>query len=211
MLKYLVGHDIFSSPADALVNPVNCRGVMGKGLALEFKKRFPECFPPYKQACDARHLVVGTLMFVQLKVQPALFEIRRPAIILFPTKDHWLDKSKIEWIEQGLKYLKAQYRQWNLTSIAMPQIGCGLGGLRWHQVMPLIEKYLADEEIDVEIYVRSESENSREAPVEKREAADTKTQSGGTGLPASLSSSESEPVSKEVTRSMTADEKPADG
>jgi O-acetyl-ADP-ribose deacetylase (regulator of RNase III) len=137
--------DIFGSTADALVNPVNCRGVMGKGLALQFKTRFPECFGPYKEACDAGLLRPGILVRV-----PSTYG---PDIIMFPTKDHWREPSRLEWIEQGLAYLKAHYSEWGIRSLAMPKIGCGLGGLDWRDVRPLIEKYLADEPLQVEVYV----------------------------------------------------------
>lgn len=153
MIRYIVDVNLFDSKADALVNPVNCKGTMGKGIAKEFKKRFPECFIPYKQACDNRKLVPGILMFVKLTVQPDLFEQKRHGIILFPTKDDWRGTSQIEWIEQGLSYLKNHYCQWNLKSIAMPTIGCGLGGLNWEQVKPIIEHYFMEEPVEIEIYL----------------------------------------------------------
>lgn len=153
MIKYIENGNLFGSKTDALVNPVNCKGVMGKGIALEFKKRFPECIQPYKEACVAGKLAPGILLFVQLIVQPDLFGIRRPGVILFPTKNHWRDKSRIEWIEQGLVYLRNNYCQWGIKSLAMPQIGCGLGGLEWGDVKPLIEKCFSGEPIEVEIYL----------------------------------------------------------
>jgi len=153
MIRYIKDGNIFHSTADALVNPVNCRGTMGKGIALEFKKLFPECYPPYKQACDERKLKPGILMLVRLTVKPDDFWEKRPAVILFPTKNHWRGKSKIEWIEQGLAYIKRYWRQWGLKSIAMPQIGCGFGGLKWGEVKPLIERYLREEPIEVEVYL----------------------------------------------------------
>jgi O-acetyl-ADP-ribose deacetylase (regulator of RNase III) len=162
MIRYVVDGSIFNSDANALVNPVNCKGVMGKGLALEFSKRFPECLPPYKHACDTGKLITGKLMIVQLVIQPNIWESRRPSVVLFPTKIHWQDNSKIEWIEQGLQYLQSHYIEWDLKSIAMPQVGCGLGGLEWEQVKPLIEKYLSDESLEVEVYVRTESKENTE-------------------------------------------------
>jgi O-acetyl-ADP-ribose deacetylase (regulator of RNase III) len=153
MIRYIENNNIFDSKADAFVNPVNCKGTMGKGIALEFKKRFPESFLTYKQACDSGKLRPGTLLIVQLTVQPDLLGNKRPAVILFPTKNHWLDKSRIEWIDQGLIFLKEHYRTWGLKSIAMPQIGCGLGGLDWEQVKPLIEKYFKEEKIEIEVYL----------------------------------------------------------
>ena len=155
MIKYIENSDLFKSGAEALVNPVNCKGVMGKGIALEFKKRFPECIPPYKDACDAGKLVPGVLLFVRLTVQPDLFGSRRPGVILFPTKKHWRDKSRIEWLNQGLACLKDCYLRWGVKSIAMPQIGCGLGGLEWEIVRPVIEQYFSEEPIEVEVYMKA--------------------------------------------------------
>lgn len=155
MIRYIENANLFDSDTDALVNPVNCKGIMGKGIALEFRKRFPECLIPYKQACENRKLVPGKLLFVRLVVQPDLFGRKRPAIILFPTKDHWRDKSRIEWIEQGLIFLKNNYHEWSLKSLAMPQIGCGLGGLKWEQVKPLIGRYFNDEQIEIEVYLNA--------------------------------------------------------
>src|SRR5437762_13791280 len=86
MIRHIENADIFKSKADALVNPVNCRGVMGKGMALEFKNRFPEYFPSYQRACEARKLVPGRPYCVRLLIQPDDIE-RWPAVIMFPTKD----------------------------------------------------------------------------------------------------------------------------
>ena len=156
MIRYIENGDLFLSKADALVNPVNCKGVMGRGIALEFKKRFPECVQPYKTAVTSGNLVPGILLYVHLIVQPDLFSMKRPGIILFPTKNHWRGKSKLEWIEKGLRYLRDHYRQWQINSIALPQIGCGLGGLSWTEVKQLIERYLCNEPLDVEVYVQAE-------------------------------------------------------
>lgn len=161
MIQYIEKKDIFSSQADALINPVNCRGKMGKGIALEFKKRFPELQLPYEKACDERKLVPGKLIFVRVTVQPTLFE-NRPAVIMFPTKEHWKGKSKLEWIDKGLAFLKNHYREWGIKSIAMPAIGCGFGGLKWAQVQPLIEKYLGETDLDVEVYLSAVREYEEE-------------------------------------------------
>ncbi len=160
MVHHIENEDIFRSTADALVNPVNCRGVMGKGIALEFKKRFPEIMPIYKEACKKKKLVPGKLMFIriiaELTANEDLFEeglAKRPAIILFPTKDHWRDKSKIEWIEAGLIELKKNYKEWGLNSISMPKIGCGLGGLAWEDVKVLIENHFSYEPVEIHVYI----------------------------------------------------------
>jgi O-acetyl-ADP-ribose deacetylase (regulator of RNase III) len=153
MVRYINKTKLFNNRADALVNPVNCKGIMGKGIAKEFKKRYPECYLPYMQACKKGKLVPGKLMIVRLTVQPDLFMNLRPAIILFPTKYHWKRKSQLKWIEQGLRYLKKHYRKWGLRSIAMPQLGCGLGGLDWMMVKSLIEKHFKNEPLRVEVYL----------------------------------------------------------
>lgn len=153
MVKYLNEGNLFKSNADALVNPVNCKGVMGKGIALQYKSKYPECFVLYKKACDKNILKPGKLLFVRINKQADLFIKNNNYIILFPTKNHWIGKSKIKWIEDGLKYLKQNYKKYYLKSIAMPQIGCGLGGLKWEEVKQIIEKYFAKEEVVIEIYM----------------------------------------------------------
>jgi O-acetyl-ADP-ribose deacetylase (regulator of RNase III) len=158
MIKYINNGDLFCSTADALVNPVNCKGAMGKGIAKEFKKRFPECMQPYKAACASGKLVPGKIMRCHLEVQLDFFNNNSPNVLLFPTKEHWKKKSRIEWIDQGLYYLKEHYKEWNLKSIAMPQLGCGLGGLRWEDVKPLLEKYFANEPVEVEVYISAVSQ-----------------------------------------------------
>lgn len=155
MIKYIEHGDLFESKVDALVNPVNCKGTMGKGIAKEFKRRFPECIYPYKKACADGKLQPGKLQFIQLTVQLDFFDWKQPKLVLFPTKNHWRGKSRIEWIEEGLAYLKNHYAQWGLKSFAMPQLGCGLGGLQWEKVKPLIERYFAEEPIEVEVYLRA--------------------------------------------------------
>lgn len=155
MVVYDDSNDLFSSKADALVNPVNCVGFMGRGLAKEFKKRFPECFEPYVRACKERKLIPGRLMFIRLQIEPDLFKPSRPAVILFPTKDHWRGKSHIDWIKQGLTFLRSRYAEWELSSVAMPRIGCGLGGLDWESVRPLIHDAFDTEKLEVIVYMNS--------------------------------------------------------
>ncbi|MDX9799248.1 MAG: macro domain-containing protein [Bacteroidales bacterium] len=157
MIKYIENNSIFDSKADALINPVNCKGTMGKGIAKEFKYRFPECFPPYKKACDEGLLKPGILLLVSLNVQLDFFNWKRPSIILFPTKYHWREKSKLEWIEQGLYYLKNNYLSWGIRSVGMPKLGCGLGGLEWDEVKRLIEKYFIDDKLEIELYLSTTS------------------------------------------------------
>lgn len=136
--------DIFQSPAQVLTNTVNCVGVMGKGLALEFKNRFPQLFRDYQQKCEKGQVVPG---------KPYLWEDESIQILNFPTKRHWCDNSLIQDIEDGLKYLALSYEQKGIQSIAMPALGCGLGGLEWTDVRPLIEKHLGGiPDLDVYVY-----------------------------------------------------------
>src|SRR2546423_2136017 len=103
--------DLFAIQVDAIVNPVNCKGVMGKGIALEVKKRWPRSFKAYKLACDTGWLRPGKLLYI-----PG--EAGEPNIIHFPTKDHWKDRSRLEWIRDGLGYLRRHYSDWGLRSLA---------------------------------------------------------------------------------------------
>lgn len=124
--------NIFDADVEALVNPVNCVGVMGKGLALQFKKRYPDNFDCYKAACDIGDIKIGQM----LSTRP------NKVIINFPTKIHWRDKSKLEYIERGLDGLLKLIDQCGIKSIAIPPLGCGLGGLKWSEVKPLIIEYM---------------------------------------------------------------------
>ena len=144
MIKYIKGN-IFDSKCAVLVNPVNCVGVMGKGLALEFKKRYSAMFQTYKNVCYTRELLPGRPMFVHGS---------NKSIILFPTKYHWKERSRIIYIRDGLEAIANGYKLFNIKSIAFPKLGCGLGGLDWKEVKPLMEQYLSKLDIDVEIYVQ---------------------------------------------------------
>jgi O-acetyl-ADP-ribose deacetylase (regulator of RNase III) len=152
MIKYFINADILDSDADALVNPVNCAGIMGKGLAKSFKERFPWCLKPYKNACSKKELVLGNPLLIKPPQECNLFNLGQPAIILFPTKNHWRDKSKIEWIEDGLVNLHGSYKTWGLSSIAMPKVGCGLGGLKWESVQLIMENLFVNETLILHIY-----------------------------------------------------------
>ena len=152
MLKYVEG-DLFSSPAQVLVNTVNTVGVMGKGIALEFKKRYPEMFLQYKEQCDKHKLVIGKLM---LWYEPDHW------LLQFPTKEHWRNPSKLEYIEKGLMAFVRKYADYNISSIAFPKLGCGNGELDWNDVKPLMEKYLKDLPIDVYIYLGKNEVNRPE-------------------------------------------------
>lgn len=132
MIYYVKGN-IFNSNAQAIVNTVNCVGVMGKGLALQFKNNYPSNFEAYKQACNNRQVIPGK-MFVH--------QVDDKIIINFPTKRHWKDNSLTEDISSGLDDLLKVIATYNIKSIAIPPLGCGLGGLEWKEVKKLIEQKL---------------------------------------------------------------------
>ena len=142
-MKILVG-DILQSTAQTLINTVNCVGVMGKGIALEFKNRFPEMYEDYLDRCKRGEVKAG-LPFIYRSLLP-------PQIINFPTKDHWKSVSKVSDIERGLKYLLAHYEEWGVQSLALPPLGCGNGQLEWRVVGPLIYRYAKQMDVPVEMY-----------------------------------------------------------
>ncbi|TAF38169.1 MAG: Appr-1-p processing protein, partial [Alphaproteobacteria bacterium] len=134
--------DMFAEPVEALVNTVNCVGVMGKGVALEFKNRWPANFRAYKMLCDAKSLKPGQMFVFDTK---ELFANEGPRYLInFPTKTHWRSKSRMEYIEDGLNALVEVIRTREITSIAIPPLGCGNGGLDWADVRSLIEAKLSN-------------------------------------------------------------------
>lgn len=145
MLTY-VRTSLFDSPAQTLVNTVNTVGVMGKGIALEFKKRYPEMFERYKQYCDEKLLTVGKLF---------LYRTPNKWVLNFPTKVHWRNPSKLEYIEAGLQKFVASYTTYGIASAAFPQLGCGNGNLDWRDVRPLMERYLNELPIPIYVHVAS--------------------------------------------------------
>jgi O-acetyl-ADP-ribose deacetylase (regulator of RNase III)/uncharacterized protein YwgA len=143
MVRVIVG-DIFKSKAQTLVNTVNCVGVMGQGVALEFKKRFPDMYDDYLQRCKAGQVKLG---------EPYLYRrSTAPWILNFPTKDHWRSVSRLRDIVRGLEYLERHFRQWGITSLAVPPLGCGQGQLEWRVVGPTLYHYLKRLDIPVELY-----------------------------------------------------------
>lgn len=135
--------------AEALVNPVNCVGVMGKGLALQFKRAFPSIYQQYQRVCNQRALRIGMVLSISTGK-----EENPRYIIHFPTKLHWKDPSRIEYIEQGLTALVAEIRRLNFRSVAVPALGCGNGGLPWEEVQIRIERVLGQmSNVDVFVYL----------------------------------------------------------
>jgi O-acetyl-ADP-ribose deacetylase (regulator of RNase III) len=139
-IEYKIG-DMFEEPTEAIVNTVNCVGVMGKGVALEFKRRWPENFRAYKRLCDAGQLAPGKMFVFENK--DILGQTFHRFLINFPTKQHWRAQSKTEYIESGLDSFVCQVRNLGIKSVALPPLGCGNGGLDWSEVRPLIERKLS--------------------------------------------------------------------
>lgn len=154
MVYYLTG-DIFKSNAQIITNPVNCVGVMGKGLALVFKKKFPEMFTDYQSRCENGEVRIG---------KPYIWEDDRAQILNFPTKRHWREPSRLSDIEEGLKYLSENYAQMGISSLALPALGSGLGGLKWDDVKNLIDKYLGTiQALDVYVHTAVDSKTLLES------------------------------------------------
>jgi O-acetyl-ADP-ribose deacetylase (regulator of RNase III)/uncharacterized protein YwgA len=147
MIRFVSG-DILSSQSEALVNTVNCVGVMGKGIALQFKKAFPENFKAYAAACKYGEVLPGSMFIYENKT------LSSPRYIVnFPTKRHWKGKSRLEDIDAGLKSLALDIVRLDIGSIAIPPLGSGLGGLSWDVVRPLIVKHLSDfKDVEIEVF-----------------------------------------------------------
>ena len=136
--------NIFESRCLTIVNTVNCVGVMGKGIALEFKKRYPEMFIDYKNKCDLGLVKTGV---------PYIFENDDGTKILnFPTKDHWRSPSRLSYVIDGLNWFIDNYEKYGITSVAFPPLGCGNGGLAWEVVGPIMYQKLSGLPIEIEIY-----------------------------------------------------------
>ncbi|MCR8556476.1 macro domain-containing protein [Mucilaginibacter sp. BJC16-A38] len=147
MIKILYG-DIFQSNAYALVNTVNTVGVMGKGIALQFKNEFPYNYQRYREACLNHELQVGKL----LSVKDRSLHLSERLIINFQTKTHWRLPSEYTYIEQGLQDLVRLMNETDIGHIALPALGCGNNGLDWYIVKQLINQYLAHIEAKIEAY-----------------------------------------------------------
>jgi O-acetyl-ADP-ribose deacetylase (regulator of RNase III) len=146
-------NNLLAADAEALVNSVNTVGVMGKGVALQFKKTFPGNFREYERACKRGEVELGRMFTVELD------SLMNPRYIInFPTRQHWRDSTHLEYIEQGLESMVSEIRRLNLESIAIPPLGCGGGGLSWgREVRPLIEEALSRvPEVDAYVYEPSE-------------------------------------------------------
>lgn len=130
--------DMFETGADLLVNPVNTQGVMGKGVAYQFKLKFPQMFQAYKEACHKGHIKTGRVWF---------YLNTDPQICCFPTKDNWKNRSQLIWIDGGMQDLVRKLNNDfapKVKTIAFPKLGCGLGGLQWEHVEAVMLKNLRE-------------------------------------------------------------------
>lgn len=140
--------NLLEAQTDALVNTVNTVGVMGKGIALQFKERFPVNFKIYADACKKGEMQVGKMLVVKEQTLQG-----EKIIINFPTKKEWFKKSQYSYIEEGLKDLAKVIEENKINSIAIPPLGCGNGGLKWEKVKPMLDKYLGHlEHVDIHLY-----------------------------------------------------------
>jgi len=147
MIKFTQGN-LLDASAEALVNTVNTVGVMGKGIALMFKEAFPANFRAYEDACKQREIKIGKMFVTE---NPAFSGPRW--IINFPTKRHWRQPSKLEWITEGLKDLRRVVEEHQIRSVALPPLGAGNGGLDWSEVRPEVERILGDlEGVDILVF-----------------------------------------------------------
>jgi len=158
MIKFVTGN-LFEAGADCLINTVNCEGFMGKGIAYQFKMKFPQNNLDYVKACKTGILHIGTIH---------CYKEEGIWIINFPTKDKWREKSKIDYIEKGLEQLKIFIRDNNPKTIAIPPLGCGNGGLEWDIVKKMIVEKLNDIESDYNFLIfepsKSYSAKPKKAP-----------------------------------------------
>ena len=151
--------NLFESEAQTWVNTVNCVGIMGKGIALEFKHRFPEMFSDYAARCKRSEVRLGKPYVYRVRQETGdLFTLtsealRKPDLIVnFPTKDHWRSVSRLTDLIAGLEHLESHYREWGITSIAVPPLGAGHGQLEWRVVGPTLYRHLERLDIPVELY-----------------------------------------------------------
>jgi O-acetyl-ADP-ribose deacetylase (regulator of RNase III)/uncharacterized protein YwgA len=160
MITFTKGN-IINADVDALVNTVNTVGVMGKGIALAFKKAFPLNYRLYREACENKEFSVGNLLVTETGQLTPKF------IINFSTKEHWRGRSKIAFIEKGMKELVKAIETHHIKSIAIPPLGCGNGGLKWEVVKPLILKELKSIESEVEVIIYEPGFNNQTIPTKK--------------------------------------------
>jgi len=142
MIRFVKGN-IFQASAQTIVNTVNLRGTMGKGLALAFKDKYPGLFESYAIDVMEKKIAIGL---------PTIWKGKDKWVVNFPTKDDWRKPSEYSYIEKGLAGLRVKLDEWGVLSLALPPLGCGLGSLDWNKVRPMIETYLGDMEMSIEVF-----------------------------------------------------------
>ncbi len=145
LIKY---GNIFDSDCEAICNPINIFSIMGAGLAKQFKERYPDMFLYYETICKTKQLKVGKVDIFSSS--------NGKKIILFPTKEHWKNPSKLVWIKDGLQDLLIKVKEYDIKSMALPMLGCGLGGLKEKSVLQLIQEFACKigEDVIVEVYIK---------------------------------------------------------
>jgi len=153
MIQYIVGQNIIETSCQAFVCPVNLKSIMGKGLALDTKRAYPEIYDGYCHWCCIKGVKPGDCIGIETNKRDS--EGRRKMVICFATKNDWRDPSKLEWIRDGVeKSLISVIKESGITSVAIPKLGCGLGGLSWDDVQAiLLETCAKHKEINWQIYV----------------------------------------------------------
>lgn len=143
-ITVLIG-DLFESHAQTLTNTINTVGVMGKGIALQFKKHFPDMYKDYLHRCEQNGVKIG---------EPYLFKdsLFDKWVLNFPTKEHWRSPSRLDAIQKGLRHIQAHYKEWGIESLAVPPLGCGEGNLEWRIVGPTLYHGLAELDIPIDLY-----------------------------------------------------------
>jgi O-acetyl-ADP-ribose deacetylase (regulator of RNase III) len=140
MIEYVNGN-FFDHDADIRINTVNCVGVMGAGVALQYKKKYPDMYKEYLSECQQEKVLIGK---PHVWRENKMFEDKSITIINFPTKKHWKNPSEYSYVEEGLKWLQQFLSDKDSSTITLPALGCGHGGLDWSRVKPMIEYYLGD-------------------------------------------------------------------
>lgn len=158
MITYLEG-TVFNTDADAIVNTINCTGVMNAGIALEYGLRYPQLLKEYEEKCKNNEIAIGHIYY---------YKDKEKTIVNFPTKWHFKYPSKIEWIEAGLKDFVKTYKTHNIKSVAFTKLGTLNGGLDWSKVKSLMEQYLSN--LDIPVYICLD--NKKEAEGLEKEMLD---------------------------------------
>ena len=163
MIQYVAGN-LLQANVEALINTVNCVGIMGKGIALQFKQAFPANFDAYAKACQQQQVQVGSMFVFNTGAM-----LNPRFIINFPTKKHWRGKSELIFIEQGLIDLKKVIQDYQIKTIAIPPLGCGNGGLDWDIVKAIIESALIDlTAVEIYVYTPTGTPASDQMPINTR-------------------------------------------